>query len=174
MPAHADERLAIRCQLGEPGALEDLVRRWHPSLHRYVRAWLTDSSAVDDVLQTTWLGILRGLPGLRTPAAIAPWIFRIARATVMSHLRRRYAEPVVLEDWDAEDSSIEEPLRWADLERAVDRLAEPEREAIVLFYLDELSLADVAAVLDVPVGTVKSRLHRARRQLRMLLEADTR
>lgn len=174
MPAHADERLAIRCQLGEPGALEDLVRRWHPSLHRYVRAWLTDSSAVDDVLQTTWLGILRGLPGLRTPAAIAPWIFRIARATVMSHLRRRYAEPAVLEDWDAEDSSIEEPLRWADLERAVDRLAEPEREAVVLFYLDELSLVDVAAVLDVPAGTVKSRLHRARRQLRALLEADTR
>lgn len=172
MPAHAGERLAIRCQLGEPGALEDLVRRWHPPLHRYVRAWLRDDSVVDDVLQTTWVGILRGLPALRTPAAIAPWIFRIARATVMSHLRRRYSAPVVTDNLDVEDTTAEEPMRWADLERAVDRLGEAEREVVVLFYLDEMSLTDVAGVLDVPEGTVKSRLHRARRQLRELLEGE--
>lgn len=92
MPSRDDERLVMRCQLGEPGAIDAFVVRWHGDLRRYVRSWLTSNDEAGDVLQNVWLNVLRGLPGLRNPAAVAPWLFRIARATVMSRLRHRYTD----------------------------------------------------------------------------------
>lgn len=169
-----DERLAIRCQLGEPGALDALVARWHPSLSRYVRAWLPSDDQAADVLQNVWIGVLRGLPSLRTPSAIAPWLFRIARAAVMTRLRDRYRTPAPIDTWDGEDTTVADPIQWVDLERELARLGDTEREVLVLFYLQEMSLADIANVLDVPDGTVKSRLHRARLQLRELMSGEKR
>jgi RNA polymerase sigma factor (sigma-70 family) len=177
MPSRDDELLAIRCQLGEPAALDDLVLRWHPPLRRYVRGLLpTDDHAVD-VLQDVWIGILRGLGRLRDPAALVPWMFGIARRTVMTRLRVRYttaevpladiAEPA---GTDTPDEDWDDALVWASVERALTRLPVVEREVLVLFHLKEMSLRDLAAVLNVPEGTVKSRLHRARRQLRTLIE----
>lgn len=174
MTSVEDERLAIRCQLGDPAALDALVARWHPSLARYVRAWLPADDQSADVLQNIWIGVLRGLPSLRTPSAVAPWLFRIARAAVMTRLRDRYRAPAPIDDWDGADTTIADPIQWVDLERQLGCLGEIEREALVLFYLQEMSLADIAAVLDVPEGTVKSRLHRARLQLRDLMAGEGR
>jgi RNA polymerase sigma-70 factor (ECF subfamily) len=165
-----DELLAVRCQLGEADALDALVARWHQPLWRYVRRMAGDDDAAAELLQDVWLRVLRAMPGLRDPARLRPWLFGIARRVVMDHLRKAYAEPE-REEVDMNEianpddvSEIAEDL--AMMHEALARMPFVEREVLVLFYLHELSLNQLAEVLVVPVGTVKSRLFRARALLR--------
>ena len=169
--AAEDELLAVRCQLGEPPAFEQLVDRWHPPLWRYLRRLTGDDDTAAETLQDVWLRVLRGIARLREPARLRAWLFGIARRAVMDRLRERYAAPeiaaadlddVAAPEADEDDTGGELAL----LQRELSRLPLLEREALTLFYLRELSLAEIAAVLGVPVGTVKSRLFRARRLLR--------
>jgi RNA polymerase sigma factor (sigma-70 family) len=174
MVSRDDELLVIRCQLGEAEAFDALVLRWHPPLSRYVNGLLPRDNSADDVVQELWMGVLRGIPRLREPGALAPWLFSIARRAVMTRLRQRYAAAVEVpllsaDDVGAGDSGLDAAEDdWTTLERHMDRLAVVEREVLVLFYLKEMSLQELSTVLAIPVGTVKSRLHRARRQLRAL------
>lgn len=174
MPSRDDELLAIRCQLGEPGAFDALVLRWHEPLQRYVRGLLPGDDLAADVLQEVWLGVLRGIARLQEPSALAPWMFSITRRAVMTRLRKRYAASVevpidTFDDFGAVSDTVDDSDTWASVERHLDQLPVVEREVLVLFYLKEMSLRDLAHVLDVPEGTVKSRLHRARKQLRSVI-----
>lgn len=175
MVSRDDELLVIRCQLGEQEAFDALVLRWHPPLSRYIKGLLPGDNSADDVVQELWIGVLRGITRLRDPAALAPWLFSIARRAVMTRLRARYAAAVELpmaatDDVVAPDVSLDAcEDDWSVVEAHLDKLALVEREVLVLFYLQEMSLQDLSTVLAVPVGTVKSRLHRARRQLRALV-----
>lgn len=171
--AHEDELLAIRCQLGEAAAFDALIERWHAPLWSYIRRMSDSDDEAGDVLQDTWLRVLRALPRLREPASVRAWLFGIARRTLMDRLRGRYATPPhdSIDDVtnlghsdDDSDDDMRENVQMMLGQLA--RLPVVEREVLVLFYLQQLSLAQVAGVLDVPVGTVKSRLHRARRMLR--------
>lgn len=170
--ARHDELLAIRCQLGERAAFDELIERYADRLRGYVRRVANSESEADDLVQDTWLRILRGMPGLREPARLRSWLFGIAHRVLIDRLRLRYAEPahapieVLVDEADLQD----EHLRQDQVEHGLAALAPPEREAVVLFYLEQLSLAEMAEVAAVPVGTVKSRLHRARTQLRAVLE----
>jgi RNA polymerase sigma-70 factor (ECF subfamily) len=165
-----DELLAIRCQLGERAAFDDLIRRWNDPLWRYVRRLAGSDESASDILQDAWLRVLRGIPRLRQPAKLRPWLFGIARRAAMDRLRDQYARPadtnVDMADLPASESTdaIEEDL--AAMHQELSRLPLIEREVLTLFYLKDLSLDDVGDVLDVPVGTVKSRLFRARHLLR--------
>jgi RNA polymerase sigma-70 factor (ECF subfamily) len=171
-----DEWVVIRCQLGERDAFDALIARWHPLLWRYAVRMVNGEDAAADVVQDVWLRVMRGLVKLRDAARFRPWLFGIARRVVMDRLRVRYAEPPM----DAvELDTVEAPAldddREADLsllQAELDRLPIAEREVLVLFYLQELSLNDIAAIAAVPVGTVKSRLFRARRLLRQRLDGQ--
>lgn len=179
----AVELLAVRCQLGEPDALRELVERWHMPLWKYVRRLAADDSAAEEVLQDVWLRIVRGLPDLRDPARLVAWMFRIARYASLDRMRGRYAERETLgadADLDLERLESETDVHVgldeladevAELRRGLLQLPVVEREVLALFYLRELDLRQVAEVLEVPVGTVKSRLHRARKMLREQLES---
>lgn len=169
-----DELLVVRCQLGERPAFDELIQRWHEPLWRYVRRLADDDDTANDITQDVWLRVLRGIGRLRDGAKLRPWLFGVARRASMDRLRGRYAAPLVA-DVDpatiaAEDApdDLEEELR--AMEEEMSRLPVVERETLTLFYLRELSLAEVASVLEVPVGTVKSRLFRARRMLRHEME----
>jgi RNA polymerase sigma factor (sigma-70 family) len=121
--------------------------------------------------------VLRGVRTLREPAHLRAWLFGITRRVLMDRLRAQYAGPMpgdVDPDTLPQEAADGEADAEADEARLLDGLADlpvVEREALTLFYLRELSLAEIAALLDVPVGTVKSRLHRARRMLRRELES---
>jgi len=172
------ELLAVRCQLGEREALEALVARWHIPLWKCARRLTGGEEAADDAVQDAWLRILRGLPRLREPARLRPWIFGIARRVLMDRLRAQYAA-LPLADVDVADlAEPDEPgATTEDLDLLHGELASIpvlEREVLVLFYLDELSLAELADVLAIPIGTAKSRLFRARRSLRQRLDQPTR
>jgi RNA polymerase sigma factor (sigma-70 family) len=172
----SDELLAVRCQLGEPEALDMLIARWHPALWSYVRRVTGNPDAAADAVQDAWVRILRALPGLREPARLRPWMFSIARRVLMDRFRAQYAAPVFV---DTEPADLAEPddrreaaLAAEELHAVLDALPVSEREVLALFYLEELSLNELADVLSVPVGTVKSRLFRARRMLRARLVAE--
>ncbi|MBS7458248.1 RNA polymerase sigma factor [Coralloluteibacterium stylophorae] len=170
-----DELLAIRCQLGEAEAFDALIRRWEAPLREYVlrRAGPVDAA---DVVQDTWLRIVRGIGRLRDPRRLRAWLFAVARRAWMDHLRTRYAAPGGAEaDPDLlaadEDVAAEAGLDSAPLVRAVlGRLPPVERRVLDLFHLREYSLDEIARITAVPVGTVKSRLFRARRLARAELE----
>ncbi|MFC4534336.1 RNA polymerase sigma factor [Sphaerisporangium dianthi] len=160
----SDELLVVRCQLGEREAFAELVRAWHGAIERYVRRMLAGPD--DDVAQEIWLAVFKGLPGLRSPDRFAPWLFTIARRAVTNRLRDAYAqpEPEPMDDLPGPDEA-EDVVDRETLGGALAALPVREREVLLLFYLEDLPLDACAQICGVPVGTVKSRLHRARRSL---------
>ncbi|GAA3690186.1 sigma-70 family RNA polymerase sigma factor [Nonomuraea antimicrobica] len=166
-----DELLVVRAQLGERAALAELVTRWRAPVWTYVRRML-DAERADDVSQEVWLAVVRGLPRLREPARFAPWLFTIARRSVTDRLRTEYAreEDALDQGAPAADDPVEAAMDRAELAAALSRLPVRERELIVLYYLEDLPVEDCAQICGIPVGTVKSRLNRARRLLRQHLE----
>jgi RNA polymerase sigma factor (sigma-70 family) len=175
--AARQELLVIRCQLGEREAFDELVNRWHLPIWRYVRRLVSRDDDAEEITQEVWLRILRGILGLGDPTRLPAWIFTIARRAVMDRLRVRYAQaPLVPLEEEASDLLVtEEPdLGWMDeeiLDQALLELSPMEREVLVLFHLRELTLREVAEVLGIPSGTVKSRLSRARVALEQRLRA---
>lgn len=166
--------LVVRCQLGEREAFGELARLWHDALWRYVRGMVGSPHVADDLAQDVWVAVVRGLPRLREPDRFAPWLFTIARRTVADHLREAYKAPqtsVEEADVAADDSldSLSGLLTTMEIESGLSELPPLEREVMILFHLQDLPLAACAEVLGVPPGTVKSRLHRARRTLRKIL-----
>lgn len=167
----------MRCQLGETDALDELVTAWHQRLWRYVRTLLPNDEIAGDAIQDVWVRILRGLPALRDPKLFSSWAYRIAYRAAMDQLRVKYAEALIEsldEDEDSVPAALPEPARDDELEAlhtGLMSLPLLERNVLSLFYLQELSLTEISGVADVPVGTVKSRLFRARRMLRRLIES---
>lgn len=166
----ADQLLVVRCQLGERAAFDDLVGRWSGSLRRYALKLTNDAEQADDLAQDVWLRVIQGLGRLRDAAHFRSWFFGIAHRTFMDRLRTRYAMPVDTGVDLHELAAAEDIGPDPDLERTLSTglaaLPVVEREVLTLFYLEELSLADIASALAIPVGTVKSRLFRARTLLR--------
>lgn len=173
----ADALLAVRCQLGERAAFDDLIRRWAMPLRRYVGRVAGNADAADELVQDIWVHVLQGIGRLKDPARLRAWLFGIAHRRLMDRMRASYGAPAIadteldaLHDGGAPDSDRDLAAR--ELERGLQRLPPSEREVLSLFYLDELPLAEVAQVLAIPVGTVKSRLFRARNLLRQQLLGD--
>lgn len=172
----ADELLAIRCQLGERNAFDELITRWHEPIWRYLRRLTNSDDAAADLAQETWLRVLRGIASLRAPDSLRPWLFGIARRVAMDRLRRLYTRAedgdAALQDLPAHESDVSLDDDLAALDAGVAALPMREREILALFYLRELTIEQIATLLDVPAGTVKSRLFRARKLLRTELTGD--
>lgn len=171
------EILVLRCKRREKEALGELVATWERRLFYYVSRLVEDEEDAWDVLQETWFKVVLGIRTLRDSAALPMWLYRIARNTAMSHLRKRYqhknleeaTEQALVEESEADSFVCDD----AELvHRALDQLNLPHREVLTLHFLRDLSIEETASVLDVPPGTVKSRLHYAKQALRELLEKE--
>ncbi|MBY0455980.1 MAG: sigma-70 family RNA polymerase sigma factor [Gemmataceae bacterium] len=159
----------MRCRRGDPVALEELVRTYEHRLLYFVRRLVADEADAWDVLQQTWVRVLRGVHRLDDPRCLVPWLYRIARNAARNHNRDRDPPHEPLLDHPA----AVEPPRFDDAEavhRGLLKLSRPHREVLTLFFLEDLTVDEAAAVLDVPAGTVKSRLHYARQALRKVLD----
>ena len=170
-----DELLVVRCQLGETEAFDELIGRWHTPLWRYVRRMSARDDEAQDLLQDIWLRVIRGIGRVREGARFRGWLFGIARRAVMDRYRQQYGKPPT-EEVDAERIAAESDAPDGEaaleaLERALETLPLVEREVLTLFYLQDLSLVEIADVLTLPVGTVKSRLFRARQLMRQMMRA---
>src|SRR6266516_2173751 len=161
-----DALLVVRAQLGDRRSLAELVGHWHEPVWRYVRRMLERPSLADDVSQEVWAAALKALPALKQPQRFAPWLFTIARRSVMDHLRDKYSRADPFDGDPAGDDEVAAVLDRAQVAEGLAGLPACEREVLILFYLHDLALEECAQVLAIPVGTVKSRLFRARRLLR--------
>lgn len=170
----ADELLVVRCQLGEPDAFDALIERWHHPLWLYIRRMTGGHHEEQDLLQEVWLRVIRGIARLRDGSRFRGWLFGIARRTLMDRLRREYAvlpaDDVDVAELAAQPETADLETDLASMETALETLPTVEREVLTLFYLHDLTLAELAQALNVPVGTVKSRLFRARGMLRAAMQ----
>jgi RNA polymerase sigma-70 factor (ECF subfamily) len=175
------ELLVLRCRRGDPAAWRDLIRHWERRLFYYVRRIVGGERDAWDVLQQTWLAAYKALPALNDPRALRAWLYRIAHGRAVSHLRRAGAAP------DAGAAGIDDAAdvpddaagagdpsfsaETADVVHAgLSELSLAHRAVLTLYFLEDASVDEVAAILDVPAGTVKSRLFHAKRALRAAIE----
>ena len=152
--------LVLLAQAGDRAALEQLLRNIHAPLRRYITR-LAGADLADDILQETSIQIFRKLPFLREPAVFHAWALRIASRIAIRHLKRAHR-------WQPLDDS---PLGTftpdpdlggppgAAFFSLLDHVSTASRAVLLLHYQHDLSLEETAAILDIPVGTAKSRLH---------------
>lgn len=172
-----DEWLALRCRLGEPGAFAELVREMERPLLYFAAKLLGDEDAAFDVLQEVWLAAVRGVRRLDDPRAVRAWLYRVTRGRAVDRVRhdrsRERAERARAADTPEEVG--DGPSFAADdaraVHRALDRIDLRHREVLVLHFLNDLSVAEIAAVIGAPAGTVKSRIYHAKRALKGALES---
>lgn len=175
-----DEFLVAAAVTGDQAALSRLVARWQPRLQRHAWRLLGDAERAKDMAQESWVEILRGLARLNDVAAFPAWAYRIVTRRCQREFRRKDREPFEPEDAGSEgiadvreNASGEFAAELSIVMDAIGMLPGPQRAALALFYIDELSVAEIAIATDVPPGTVKTRLMHARRKVRAILEGET-
>ncbi len=169
-----DELIVLRCQEGHRPSFAALVERWQPRLLRHARRLVGREDAALDVVQETWLVVARGVGALRDPLRLRGWLYGIVTRCAADWQRRRARDATEELDADPRDDDEVPSESIDDVRRALRRLPRERRALLSLRYVDELDLAEIAEALGVPVGTVGSRLHHARAELRALLERTER
>jgi RNA polymerase sigma-70 factor (ECF subfamily) len=169
----ADELLVMRCQDGSAAAFEELVDRWQEPLRRYALRLTGQRDGGLDVMQEAWLGIIRGIGKLRDPARFKPWAYRIVRNHSANWIKRRGKSREREESLGPDPASAERRDDGGEeVRNALRSLPADLRTVLALHYLDGLPIREIATRLDVPEGTVKSRLHYARERLRETIERN--
>lgn len=166
-----DVRLIVRAQAGDLRAFEQLLQAIEPKLRGYVGR-LVAPAIVEDVLQEAFVRIWRGLGWLRDPALFRPWAYRIATREAqraMGRERRRNEVRADAAELDALPTRFDDPAVRLDAERCLAQVTPLARTVLAAHYFEGLSLEEVAAVTDAPLGTVKSRLASGLAQLRALM-----
>jgi RNA polymerase sigma factor (sigma-70 family) len=157
-------------RLGRQQDFTALVRLTGQRLLAHARRLTDDSETAHDVVQETWAAIARGLTGLRDDRAFIPWAMAITTRIAARDLHRRIRAREAVADYARQKAEPEASP--PDLRDAIAELPTNQRAVLALFYLDGLSVAEVATVLEIPPGTVKTRLMHARNHLRALLTGD--
>ena len=173
--AAEDALLALRCQRGDREAFAHLVARWEARLFYYIRRLAPTEEDAWDALQETWIRVVASIHTLRDESLLAPWLYRLARNVAVSQFRLGRHERELREPADelADIENAEPEFTADDAEQvhcALDQVALPFREVLTLFFIQGLSVAQIATIVEIPEGTVKSRLHYARRALREAME----
>lgn len=172
------EVLLLQYRRGKSGALEKLVELWERPLYYYVRRLLNTEDEAKDVTQDIWINVVRKLSAVRDPAAFPAWLFKMARTHAASHFRgTRSLEPLPEDGSTAEISAtdandLSSTLNAEELHWALTQLSPPHSECLILHFLEGFSVKEVADITGVAPGTVKSRLHYAKKALREVLAKE--
>lgn len=169
--------LVLEAKAGDKKALEQLVDLRGDRLYAHAARLSGDREAARDIVQEAWLQILRGLPKLNNETAFLPWALCIVSRRTAAFIKSRQKDRRLAEDFAPEAPQALDPVSDSDLDAprvlaALQQLPPVQQATIALFYLEDMSVAEVAQALDVPVGTVKTRLMTARATLRTYFEGD--
>lgn len=171
-----DEYLVLGAQQGQVEAFESLARRWHPRLLRHARRLTGETEGAQEAVQDAWLSIARGLARLQDPASFGAWALRVTGRRCADWIADRQRRRLHLSSAAADhETTAAEPAHVTPdvlitIRQALRQLPPDQRALLAMVYVEGLSLAEVANALDVPVGTVKSRLFHARAEIRAVLE----
>jgi RNA polymerase sigma-70 factor (ECF subfamily) len=181
MHAVNERELVERCRSGDEGAFQELIDRYKDLVFALIARTVQDRSRAEDLAQEVFLRIHRGLPYFRGEARLSTWIYRIvANVCVQEQTRPRPASSVSLDDKrtservtpSASDRQFGDLELRDRLEKAIARLPANYRLLIAAHYLDGVQYDDLAEALELPIGTIKTQLFRAKQQLRRLLETE--
>jgi RNA polymerase sigma-70 factor (ECF subfamily) len=169
-----------RAQTGDQRAFQQLVETHHALVWRTARALLGDATAMEEVEQEAWLDVWRGLSTFRLDRPFRPWLLTVVANRSRKHARRQVVVAEPLDEFALEinvgaSDGLAQALRRErrqELARAVASLPAEQFRVLALRYFADLDLAEIAAVTDAPLGTVKSRLHRALGALRERLSLE--
>ena len=172
------ELLVLRCRQGNKQAFEELISCWQDKLLYYIRRLVDNEQDAWQLLQQVWVIVLRNIGSIREPEKFPAWLYGIARNIVLNHLRSKYSQQSFLEEYkDTGSGHVEDCSEVFDNAEQVHyglaKVSLPYREVLTLFFFQDLSLEEIAEVLSIPVGTVKSRLYYAKQALRNVLEEGT-
>ena len=164
----------IRAQLGDDDAFMKLVDHYSGRLLYYIRRLLEDADRSDDVLQEVWLTVYKKINTLRDASAFSVWLYRMARNRAIRLLRDenryvfvgRHEESALIDDnresWLFDDIN--------KLHRVLTTLSPEQKEAIVLRFFEEMSYQEISDIVGCSIGTVRSRIHYAKQELRKKME----
>lgn len=172
---HEDGHLIAQVRAGDLRAFETLFEKYKGQVYRTALAIIQDASAAEDILQDCFLRVHANIDRLDGSVPISPWLHRVTVNLAYNYVARRKRSAGSLDsvldsltagagsapDRLAERSEMRDAVR-----SAIDSLSFSHRVVIILFYLGDFSLEEIAYILDCPIGTVKSRLHYARNRLR--------
>lgn len=184
----ADRQLVARVQQGDKAAFDLLVLKYQHKILALISRYVRDQDEVQDVAQEAFVKAYRALPRFRGDSAFYTWLYRIAINTAKNHLVSRSRRPPGT-DIDVEEAAFfdgESPLKQIEnpenslygeelrrvVQQALQGLPEDLRTAVTLREFDGLSYEDIAAVMDCPVGTVRSRIFRAREAIDKQVQAQ--
>jgi RNA polymerase sigma-70 factor, ECF subfamily len=176
---HEERALIERCRSGDDSAFGELVDLHKNLVYGLVYRMVSDRSRVDDLAQEVFLKVYRGLPYFRGEARLSTWIYRIVQ-NVCSAARARRPADLSLDQDDyrgrrvdpgAADGSFGDLELRDRLEKAIAQLPDPQRLLIAAHYLDGVQYEALAEAMNIPLGTVKTHLYRAKKRLRELLDS---
>ena len=163
----------LRCQTGEESAFDDLIRLMQRPLFYYATKVTGNPEMALDVLQDVWLKVFREIRRLQNPGSLRPWLYRIAHGIAVDRIRQRISRERTEEAHVNGFSEFEDvSFTTADaaaIHEALNELGTKHREVLVLYFLEELSLAEIAMVIGCSEGTIKSRLHYAKKAMKQIL-----
>lgn len=173
-----DQELVRRVQKGDKRAFDQLFVRYQGKIFGLVTRYVRDRQEVEDVVQEAFIKAFRALPRFRGDSQFYTWLYRIAINTAKNHLVARARRPPGA-DIDAEDAESYEPMRQVEnpenelardelstvIHKAIADLPDDLRSAVTLREFDGMSYEQIAEIMDCPVGTVRSRIFRARESI---------
>ncbi|MHC4483065.1 MAG: RNA polymerase sigma factor [Planctomycetota bacterium] len=164
----------MKCQQGDKDAFEELVGRWQQRLWHYAFQLTRSDAAAWDIVQETWVGIIKGIRKLEDAAVFPRWAFRILNNKCTdwlrkSHLESRLGEELAKHVQNESNKDKNGDERAESLRAAVEKLPPDRRALLTLRYREEFDVSQIADILGIPEGTVKSRLHRTLEKLRYLM-----
>lgn len=171
------EFTAAGARNGDRRSFDLLYRQWQPKLTRFAVRLTRNPDAVVDIMQDSWVAIAKGLPRLNHTARFKAWAYRIVSNKCRDWIRREQARRRLADQ--VEESHIQSPPgsdptseAVSAIRRALRFLPEEQRTILMLFYIEEWSVRQIAALFRIPEGTVKSRLYHARKTLKGVLEKE--
>lgn len=176
MEGEKDHELIAKSLQGNEKAFSELVRRYHSTAYAVVRGVLGDRDDVDDVVQMVYIKMYRGLGSFRGDSKLSTWIYQIARNEAINAVKRRRFDTTPIEDVSLAASARERPdeiagrgLLGEHMEQAMMQLDENQRMALELRYMGERSYEEIAETMGIPLGTVKTYIHRGKAELKKVL-----
>ncbi len=173
-----DEFLVLRCQQGDTEALSSLIAKWQAPFLRFALIVTKEPDLAKDIVQDSWIKIIKALPGLRDPVSFRAWAYRIVNNRCMDVLRKRGRNTVIdaLPDDELPDrnpSAIKILEDRDQIQMLLAQLSDKHRSVLALHYLQGFNVREISNITRTPIGTVKSRLSIARDRFKQLLEGET-
>lgn len=165
-----NEYLILRCQNGDTTALTDLIKRWQQPFQRFAMIVTKDPDLAADIVQDSWIKIIKGLPRLRDPVSFQAWAYRIVNNRCMDVLKNRNRYQEVTRVPSVKTNPIGALEERDHIQSLLAQLPDKHRSVLALHYLLGFDIAEIAKITRTPRGTVKSRLFNAREKFRILLE----